>query len=104
MHVHLSNIEYDMSHDSSCLGSAATDQLELGNKQAISMGCRALASNQAAVRARSFDIVYNLAVHAELLSNSEAANVAELIEVSPWQSAVLPSQISADRVCQYLAS
>lgn len=42
---------------------------------------RGLASGHAHVRARSFDILFNVAVHAELLSTSEAANVAEQIEV-----------------------
>ncbi|KAK9785017.1 hypothetical protein WJX73_004062 [Symbiochloris irregularis] len=47
---------------------------------ALVMLHRGLASSHAHVRARSFDILFNVAVHGELLSTSEAANVAEQIE------------------------
>ena len=63
--------------------------------------CRALASDHATVRARSFDIIYNLAVHAELLSTNEAANVAEQIEVNlpestQFDAAGLQSELCLD--------
>ena len=58
---------------------------QLSKAEGCAPGCRALANDVPSVRARAFDIVYNMAIHGELILPTETGLLAEELQVRPVQ-------------------